>query len=141
MAELTVNGQSYMTGRLTPMQQLHVTRRILPLFTGVAPALDVDKMPGSVGDQELSAGDLRELAPFAEALAKMSDADVEAITNPCLAVVNRKNGVGWAPVMPTPGNLMFQDIGVIGIITLVWAVIQENIGNFLDGPTGGPTAQ
>lgn len=142
MAEIIINQKTYMIGRLTPKQQLHLARRLLPLFVGVAPALDLDKGLPTVADTpkdnppEL---DLKAMAPFVEALARMSDSEVDAIVDPCLAVVNRKVNETWAPVMPRPGQLMFQDMSVVDMLSLVWAVISENLGNFFPAAPGKMT--
>jgi hypothetical protein len=130
MAEMTINEHVYSIGRLTPKQQLHLARRILPLFTGVGAAFDLDKGVDT---------DFRQFGPFADALAKMTDAEVDAIIDPCLGVINRKVGELWSPVMPRPGQLMYQDLGVAEMIQLTWAVISENLGNFFPAQIGkGP---
>ncbi len=139
MSEIVINQKTYMVGRLTPKQQLHLARRLLPLFVGVAPALDLDKgLPTIEGSTPKATAelDLTSMAPFVEALAQMSDEAVDAIVDPCLAVTSRKVGEAWAPVMPRPGQLMFQDMSVVDMLSLVWAVISENLGNFFPANPG-----
>jgi hypothetical protein len=150
--EVTVSGHVYMVGKLTPKQQLHLARRLLPLFVGVAPAIEMStpqqgQHPATEHQGQRSAADLvnnqdvdfknlsKGLGPFAESLAKMSDVEVDAIVDPCLGVTKRKQGQHWAPVM-AQGQLMFHDLGISEMMQLVWAVIVENIGNFLAVPTG-----
>ncbi len=125
MAEIKVGEHTYTIGKLTPYQQLHVARRLLPLFIGASSSIT-----------EGQTDDLEWAAPFVSAISKMPDDEVDAIINPCLSVVSRKSGEMWAPVMPKPGQMMFQDISIVDMMSLVGAVLQENIGNFFQGRLG-----
>ena len=63
MIEVTLNDQQYRIGRLTAMQQFHVTRRIGPLLPKLIPAL--------MGKDKL-------LAALAATPADAADADADA---------------------------------------------------------------
>lgn len=117
MAEITLANGIYRTGRLTPKQQLHLARRIAPLATTFS------------GDAAQAT------AAFTGYVAKMSDADVDAIVDPCLMVCQRKIADGaWAPITAAgSATLMYQDIGVQEIFELTIAVLRDNLGNFFPG--------
>ncbi len=140
MSEITMNGNTYFIGKLTPKQQLHLTRRLLPLFVGAAPSLNLnDGLQNKTENNSGNVVDFKDLGPLADAISKMSDSEVDAIIDPCLGVVNRKIGEGWSPIMPSAGKLMYQDISIVEILTLVSHVITENLGNFFLAQTGkGP---
>lgn len=130
MAEITIDGNRYRTGRLTPYQQLHVARRLAPLLTG-AEALISAVMSEDDVDLRLA---LKQLAPVSEALAKMPDAEVEYVLDLCLGVVTRLDRDAWSLVLPTPGAPpMFQDITMSVMLQLAVAVIRENVESFFPG--------
>ena len=116
MSEVTVSGVVYRIGRLTPKQQLHIARRLAPLAVG---------FKGT--EEEIGVN-------FAEHLAKMSDAEVDAIVDPSLLVCQRKMAEGaWSPITTGNGQLMYEDIQVKEIFELTIAVLKENLGNFFPG--------
>jgi len=120
MGEITVSSGTYRFGKLTPKQQLHVARRIAPLATS---------FKGS--EAEVASA-------FIQHVAAMSDAEIDAIIDPCLMICQRKLSDGvWSP-LTTPGTstLMYEDIGVQDIFEIVIAVLKENLGNFFPGQTG-----
>lgn len=131
MAEVTAGGHQYRTAKLTPMQQLHLARRLLPMLTGAGDLLTLLEAAPEGEDPALPAL-LASAGPFVEALAAQSDEEVEAIVNACLVVVVRlaPDGKTWAQVMPRRGMMMFDDIELMDLLTLVWTVVQENLLGF-----------
>lgn len=106
MSQVTVGGARYSVGRLDAFKQLHVARRIMPVF---------------------AANSARE---YFEMLAGMSDGDIEYVVKACLGAVQREvDGGGWAPVMAN-GLPMYQDVDATAMMELAAAVIKENLSGF-----------
>lgn len=119
--EITLKGQNYRSGRLSAMQQFHVARRVAPALTGLVAALG-----GASPSQEDFA---KSLAPLADAVAQMPDADAEYVLGTCLAIVSRQTEPNtWAPVW-RGGQLAFDDIDLGTMLQLAAKVIQDNLGN------------
>ncbi|WFC66428.1 hypothetical protein EUC41_08930 [Achromobacter denitrificans] len=119
--EITLKGQNYRSGRLSAMQQFHVARRVAPALTGLVAALG-----GSAPSKEDFA---KSLAPLADAVAQMADADAEYVLGTCLGVVSRQTEPNtWAPVWRA-GQLTFDDIDLGTMLQLAAKVIQDNLGN------------
>jgi hypothetical protein len=117
MAEIVIESTTYRIGKLTPKQQLHIARRIAPLSLAFK------------GEED------QVIAAFTEHVAKMSDADVDAIVDPCLAIVSKKIADGvWSPLTAQHTNqLMFDDLKAQDIFQIVVAVLKENLGGFFPG--------
>lgn len=110
---MKIGAHEYQIGKLDPKRQFHVVRRIAPLMV------------------QASAGDMPAVL---QALAAMSDVDVDYVLDTCLAVVARKQetagGVVYAPVQPRPGQIMFSDLQASDLLEISMAVIQDSLGNF-----------
>lgn len=115
MADLTLSGAEYQTGKLNAMKQFHVARRLAPVLGAMA---------GMVASDPVKA-----FAPFAEAIAGMSDEDADYVLFACLDVTRRKQTTGWAPIRSGAG-LMFDDIDLPVMVQIAAAVLQENLGGF-----------
>ena len=139
MAEIPLNSGLYRTGRLDPMTTFHVGRRILPLIPDIGPALQrifagletIFGTPGATAPSLNIADFLNELRPL-EVLAKLSNAEVEEIIYPCLAVCERKQKLpsgneAWTAVMPSPGRFTFPDTTMGDMLRLAWEVLRENV--------------
>ena len=72
MGEITVSSGTYRFGKLTPKQQLHIARRIAPLAASFK------------GNETEVAG------AFLQHIAAMTDAEIDAIIDPCLMLCQRK---------------------------------------------------
>jgi ubiquinone biosynthesis protein UbiJ len=124
MAEVEINGTQYRVGRLTAFKKLHVARKLAPLLGGLA------AITASGG-----ATDIATFAqPIAQALANMSDDEVEGIIGTCMAVTERRlaNDMGWAPVWNKSANRMqYEDMDLPELMQLTMAVLEENLGSFL----------
>ncbi len=118
--ELTIGNHVYETsGNLNTFEQLHVARKLgpaVPMVQGLLDPANADK------DKELL---------FVLMLSQIDDASTEYIVQKCLSVVKRKQPTGpSAPIQTKEGTLMFDDIGLAGLIELTVAVIEENLGDF-----------
>lgn len=131
MVEFQVGDHTLKTERkLDVFVQGNIVRRLSPLFAGVAGSLAPG---GSLGDlADIGTALMSNLAPLTEALTSMKDEDVEYILKKCLAVVViRSSGAGgWARILSPDGSLQFDNINLLEMYQIVWAVIQENLGGF-----------
>lgn len=125
----------YRVGALTPMQQFHVFRRLAPLIASVQNEIsDAVSAPSTLADgaDETQVKDefgQRVMHVIARVISTLGDTDVEYIVNTCLAVVSRKQGDRFAPVVA--GNrLVFADIDMATMLRLTSTTIQENLGGF-----------
>lgn len=126
--EKEVHGHVYRFGRLDAMKQFHVTRRLAGLLAGLSGTLPQAATGGQPDPERLG---MAALGPLADALAKMDDDAAEFVIHTCLGAVTRKQGKdgGWARVS-VDGSLMFQDIGMPAMLTLVWHVLQGFLPDF-----------
>jgi hypothetical protein len=133
-----INGKTYQLGRLTAISQLHVARRLAPALMKLQVAAD-DSTPlvEEGGGMNMTAIG-KVLAPMAEALAIMTDQDVEYVVNTCLKVVQVKQEQGWAWVMNSGGVLMFHDLQLPDLLQLTAQVIGANLGGFF--PSAPPSS-
>ena len=125
--DITIAGNNYKTTKLDAFKQFHVSRRLAPALWALAGAASSDKG----GDDSA----LMALEPVARAVSQMSDEDSEYVLKACLSVCNREQNGGWAKVMNGNGQMMFQDIDMPAMMQLTFAVIQDNLGNFMQGLT------
>jgi hypothetical protein len=117
MFEFELNGETYQLTKLSAMTQFHVSRRVVPIMA----ALD-------------GGGDT--IAKLMGAVSNLSDEDAEYVIGKCLADCRRKSGETWAKVF-VGGNLMFEDIGMPGMIKLTFETLRENLTGFFTGLPSG----
>lgn len=125
MAQFTVSGHHYKSRKMDAFKQLHVARRIGPLFGGLG---DAYKKYLESGNNPMVI-----VEPVAVALAAIPDADVDYVINSCLDVCERGQGDPvkvWANVRGSTG-LMFEDIELAEMIQICWYVVQENLSRFI----------
>ena len=125
--EFELRNVQYRIGRLTTFQQLHVSRKISPLLPPLVPtvmALESSKLT----EQQVASL----LEPVAGRLAEMSDEHAEYVVATAMSVVRRKTGEHWAPVWLS-GQLMFDDLQLPQVIQIVYNVIQDQLGPFING--------
>lgn len=135
--EFEIKGIQYRTAKLSVFDQLKVSRKLLPVLAGVLADFQGIKAAAEGGDVYKAMETA--LPKIADSLADMSEEDTNAIIFPCLAVVSRKNGNTWAPVM-SQGQLMFDDIDLIGMLQMVGRVVGDSLGNFLPAAPVSETA-
>lgn len=131
--EVEVGGAKYRINRLDAMKQMHVVRRLAPMFKAIAEAMQ--SLGGvSVKFDELidSPQAVEALNPLADALAQMRDEDADYIVGTCLDACLRQaapNVDTWTPVRVNK-NLAYQDIELPQMLTLTWHVLTENLARF-----------
>lgn len=128
MDDIEIDGQFYRVGTLSAFEQFHVSRRLAPLLSALGMAeLESMTKPG-VNIAMLALG------PMSEALAAMSNADADYVMHTCLKVCSRKQGDGYARVMPTVGRLQFEDINMAQMMQLIVATLKQNLADFFPAP-------
>lgn len=141
-------GNSYKIGRMNALDQFHVMRRLHSLAAAAGRSFDEIQRAGgasaledAVKERKPSGKILDILAPILRAVGEMRQEDVDYVFEKCLSVVERQTpgGAAWAPVWGR-GGMMFNDIGMPGMIVLVWHVLVENLGDFFSDLLSGLTA-
>jgi len=125
MSEVIIGEATYRTGKLNPIIQLHIARRLAPAFAAMGlRAADLKQQT------DVSLGDF--LEPIAAIAAKMTDEDVEYVIYACLNVISKKQpGDRWQTVLLNGSKkLQFEDIDMPLMMRLAAAVVQENLGGF-----------
>jgi hypothetical protein len=147
MAQVTINEAEYRIGRLNTIQQAHLVRRLLPLFSSLT---SLSKMgPGVLQNPAMTKTPegieaLREtFSDIAGKLADLSDEQFEYVLHLCMSVVDVRQGERWAPIWNRNAKrFMFDNIDLLTMMQLCASVIQENLTSFLPGGlsslTGSP---
>ncbi|CCV60942.1 phage tail assembly chaperone [Yersinia enterocolitica] len=117
--EFTIKGIEYRSKKLDVFAQLKVSRKLLPLLTGILK----DLRSGTVTIETA-------LPSIAQSLSDISDEDCNAIIHPCLSMVSRKHGSTYNPIF-TNSELMFDDIDLMAMLQIVGRVVGDSMGNFL----------
>jgi hypothetical protein len=119
-----IGGRDYQIRRLDAMRQLHLSRRMQPLFL-----LSEEEKEAVAGKDDKTAGDAVGRA-FSRAFGALSDQDVEAMIKPCLSVCYRKDSTGsFVPLMRN-GVMMFDDLAGNDLLELMMAVLSANLDSF-----------
>ncbi|MDS0780499.1 hypothetical protein OSC13_21515 [Serratia marcescens] len=117
--EFEIKGQMYSAVKLGVFEQLKVSRKLLPVLSGILGELKGGKITIESA-----------LPIIAQSIADLKEEDCNAIIHPCLAVVSRKNGKNFNSVF-TGGQLMFDDIDLMTMLQIVGKVVGDSLGNFL----------
>lgn len=138
--EFEIKGLKYRAAKLSVFDQLKVSRKLLPLLSGL---LGEIKVLRQLKTGQVSVEDALKVAlpVIAQTLADLSDDDSNAIIHPCLAVVSRETGKSYSAIF-TSGQLMFDDIDLMDMLQIVARVVGDSLGNFLpalpDSETDAP---
>ena len=123
MAETTINGEVYRTGKLNAMEQFHVVRRLLPIFSELGAS--ITQINGS-GYSEMNF-----LQALAGAVSKLSDEECEFVIAKCLTHCQRQQGPAWANVWNVAAKrLQFDDMDMQIMLNLTTIILQENLAGF-----------
>lgn len=130
--EIKLGDSLYSIGRLSAMQQLHVSRRIAPIIPALLPVFVRLKGKASFGE-DLD-GLAEALQPLADGLAGLKDEDAEYVVGACMSAVQRQQPTGWARTWAIEQKrFMFDDMDMGVILPLVVQVIVANLGPFIQG--------
>ncbi|CAM3714001.1 hypothetical protein BS639_17190 [Rouxiella silvae] len=135
--EFEIKDQQYRTAKLSVFDQLKVSRKLLPVLSGLLGDFHGIKAAADGGDVYKAMETA--LPKIAESLASMSEEDTNAIIFPCLKVVSRKHLKSWVPVF-SEDSLNFDDIELMDMLQLVARVVGDSLGNFFSGLPGKETA-
>jgi hypothetical protein len=120
-----VNGHQYSAGKLDAKRQLHIVRRLLPVLGG---AMD--------GNGAFLASGVPDLKGALNTLGSLPDEQFDYVVDHCLAVTKRRDGEIWAAVSSLAPNgsrnLMYSDIDLVAIGTIVFHVLRRNLSRFFD---------
>ena len=119
--DFELNGFEYRLQRLDARKQFHIMRRLSPMFAELAAAVK--------SDMESDAA----LAPLANALANMSDADADYCLFGLLAGVQRKQNGVFSKIV-VENQLMFADITMQAMLQLAFKAFQFNFESFFTSP-------
>ena len=124
--EVKIGDNTYRINTLNTFDQWHVAGA----FSLVLMQLSSLTKPDTMRQEESFA------RIFASCASAMPTEGVDAAIKLCLASVQRKlpGDTGWAP-MVTSGKLMYEDVGVKGMLALVWHTILANgLVDFFSAP-------
>lgn len=125
--EFELNGHEYRVTDLNTFAQLHLSRKIAPVLVPMVPAF----MEMDSNNVELSRT-MELLEPVTEQLAEMEDEKVESIMRTALSAVQRRQEDRWSNIWSNDA-LMFQDIDLSTALQLVFYVVQDQLGSFIQG--------
>lgn len=138
--EFEIKGLKYRAAKLSVFEQLKVSRKLLPLLSGLLGEIKVLRQLKS-GQITIEEALKVALPVIANTLSDLSDDDSNAIIHPCLAVVSRETGKSYTAIF-TSGQLMFDDIDLMDMLQIVARVVGDSLGNFLpalpDSETDAP---
>lgn len=124
----TVGQFNYVAEQLNAFDQLHVVRKIAPVFAALVPPGAEMKSLSSMLNIDVSVV----LPNVADVLARLPEEDVNALMLKLLSVVRREqpNHSGWAPMVAS-GRLMFDDLKVTELMQIAVKSGQHSLGDFL----------
>lgn len=125
--EFELGGNEYRITNLNTFQQLHLSRKIAPIMVPLVPLfieMDNDSVDMSRTTELLE--------PITEQLADMEDDKVESVMRLALGAVQRRQGDRWASVWAND-TIMFQDIDLPAALRIVFYVVQDQLGTFIQG--------
>lgn len=126
--EFDIKSNTYRVAKLSVFDQFKVSRKLLPVLSGMFSEFQSIKGLAAKGD---AASIMEKVLPkIAQSLSELSDDDANAVIFPCLAVAARKHGKTWMPVFAS-GELAFDDLDMMGMLQIVGRVIGDSLGNFL----------
>lgn len=126
--EFEIKGVQYRITKLSVFDQFKVSRKLLPVLSGMLSDFQAIKGLAAKGD---AATIMEKVLPkIAQSLSDLSDDDANAVIYPCLAVAQRKHHKSWVPVF-ADGELAFDDLDMLGMLQIVGRVVGDSLGNFL----------
>lgn len=147
--DFEINGVPYRNTKLNAKEQWAVTRRLLPVLTGIRPlaiawaqaelaknAAEKAETPEAkqkavAQEAEFAATREEMLKGLAESLKQLSDADSDFIIDLCMSKTMRNPGTGWVPIWnKAAGREMFPDIDMGLMLTIIGTIIQGEMANF-----------
>lgn len=141
-----IGGVKFMSSKLNGFQQLHVIRKLGPIFAKIGPAFmmtppavttNPDGTTTTAPNTMASLFDnIGVMGPALEALSEMSEADCNYVIERCLAVTKRyQETVGWVNIWNEKAHrLQFEDIDNLDtMMTITIKVLGDNLTSFSFG--------
>ena len=136
--EFDIKGNTYRAAKLSVFDQFKVSRKLLPVLSGMLSEFQAIKGLAAKGD---SVSIMEKVLPrIAQSLSDLSDADANAVIFPCLAVVTRQHQKSWVPVLQGDA-IAFDDIDMLEMLQIVGRVVGDSLGNFLRELPTKPTQE
>ena len=134
--EFEIKGNAYRIAKMSVFDQFKVSRKLLPVVSGMLSDFQAIKMLAAKKD---SVSIMEKVLPkIAKSLSELSDEDANAVIFPCMAVAARKHMKSWVPVMQ--GDVMaFDDLDMLDMLNIVGRVVGDSLGNFLRELPTAPT--
>lgn len=134
--EFEIKGNAYRIAKMSVFDQFKVSRKLLPVVSGMLSDFQAIKMLAAKKD---SVSIMEKVLPkIAKSLSELSDEDANAVIFPCMAVAARKHKKSWVPVMQ--GDVMaFDDLDMLDMLNIVGRVVGDSLGNFLRELPTAPT--
>jgi hypothetical protein len=138
--DFEVGGHKYQSGKMDAFAQLHVMRKLAPVFAAMGSLSSVAAAFSAPGEKDGGEAAGKTLSLLAEAVSSMSEEDFNSVLSKCCAVTSRKVGeAGYAPLWDAgAGRLMYSGITGLDLLQIVAAVISDNLGNFSGAPLSPP---
>lgn len=137
--EFEVNGNTYRSDKLNVFDQGFIVQKLVPLAVSFLPVAQAAMRNSGGGTPAIAAIlqiDINSVMPLAAGISSLPEADVRDIYARCLSHVQRGSkspaGVAWAPIWSSQaGALMFDDIDLDAMLTIVIHVIKRDILPFI----------
>jgi hypothetical protein len=134
MAEFRVGEDVYRTDGAIPLFKANdILSRLLPAVQNAVPAIAALVKAQATEDTLLDvlAKASEGATPLARAMASMSDEDRHYVIMGMMTVVQKKQGKTWQNMVAMDGQqLMFQNISLMQMYTILFHVFQENYWGF-----------
>ena len=136
MSVVEIEGQKYEIGKMSAEVQFHVFRRVMPLIRPIMISLRAQGLQeGSSITGKVKA---EILTSIADDLAEIPDERLNYVIDNCMNVVSRVVGDQKLP-LKVHGQRMFQDMDMLQLLMIMWAVLMETFGPFLTALLAGPS--
>ncbi|MFS7244471.1 phage tail assembly chaperone [Rahnella inusitata] len=134
--EFDIKGNTYQIRKLSVFAQFKVSRKLLPVLSGMLS--DFQGIKALVAKKDAASLMEKVLPKIAQSLSDLSEDDANAVIFPCLGVTYRKHAKGWVPVFQD-GVLAFDDMDMLEMLQIVGRVVGDSLGNFLRELPTAPT--
>lgn len=118
MKEVKIKDVSYKIGKISAMKQMLILKRLTSVLGAAQPLMNSSENPEKA------------LAELGNVIAGLPDEALQFIAQTCLEVCEMKqSGGGWAPVAQN-GQLMFQDLDLLTMLSLTVHALLANLKSF-----------
>ncbi len=135
--DFEVNGKKFKLGKIDPIKQFHIVRRMGPVMSEILPAaMDFNRAQKTLNmeDQDAVFGEAAKVfAPVMVGLSKLSDADADRVLYGLLASVEVQQSTGnWARVA-NDSMIMMQDLELPVLMQIAGRAFMFNLSGFTSG--------